>query len=220
MAQCRWCDKRGLFLSVDRNGLCRDCQPMIIEIQGRARVLENSMKLAREGKTFDTRLSRCDLTIEHAEYLVKFERKEVPTVSPSPSAILTEYRALRTQFILEEANKIAENALEKASVASSPKVKERALTAGVLKLLEIARTLEDSSRVTLLEQQLRRKIHQVTLEGYLESARKAEFKGNVKKAIDQYQEALFFIQNDDVDDTEQYAEIREIKDKLKQLTGQ
>ena len=193
---------------------------MIIEIQGRARVLENSMKLAREGKTFDTRLSRCDLTIEHAEYLVKFERKEVPTVSPSPSAILTEYRALRTQFILEEANKIAENALEKASVASSPKVKERALTAGVLKLLEIARTLEDSSRVTLLEQQLRRKIHQVTLEGYLESARKAEFKGNVKKAIDQYQEALFFIQNDDVDDTEQYAEIREIKDKLKQLTGQ
>ena len=53
--------------------------------------------------------------------------------------------------------------------------------------------------------------------GYLEAARKAEFKGNVKKAIDQYQEALFFIRNDDIDDTQQRFEINEIETKLTEL---
>lgn len=217
MAQCRWCDKRGFFLSIDSNGLCRDCQPLILEVQSRARVLEESMRLVREGKTFGTRLSRCDLVIEHAEHLAKFERKGVPTVSPSPSTIVAEYRELRTRLILEEAERVAEKAREKASIASTPKAKERALAAGILKVREVAETLEDPSGVASLEQRLRREIHRVTLDGYLEAARKAEFKGNVKKAVDQYKEALFFIRNDDIDDTQQQSEMNEIEAKLKEL---
>jgi len=103
MAQCKWCDKRGMFMSVDPNGLCQDCQHLVVEIQGRARVLEQSMQLAEKGKTFGTRLSRCKLVIEHAEHLVAFERKGVPTVSPSPSHILDEFRALRMQLFVSEA---------------------------------------------------------------------------------------------------------------------
>ena len=217
MAQCRWCNKRGLFLSVDSNGLCRNCQPLIVEVESRARVLGDSMRLAHEGKTFGTRLSRCDLVIEHAEHLSEFEHKGVPTVSPPPSTILTEFRAFRIQHILEEANSVADKAFEKASVASTPKTKERALATGVLKVREVTESLEDRSLANSLEERLRGEIHRVTLDGYLEAARKAEFKGNVKKAIDQYQEALFFIRNDDIDDTQQRFEINEIETKLREL---
>jgi hypothetical protein len=176
------------------------------------------MRLVREGKTFGTRLSRCDLVIEHAEHLAGFERKGVPTVSPAPSAILSEYRALRTQLILEEANTVADKAREKASVASTPKARERALAAGILKMREVAGALDDPSGITPLEQRLRHEIHLVTLDGFLEAARKAEFKGNVKKAVDQYKEALFFIRNDDIDDMQQQSEILEIEAKLKELS--
>ena len=178
------------------------------------------MRLAHEGKTFGTRLSRCDLAIEHAEHLSKFENKSVPTVSPSPSVILTEYRALRTQLIIEEANTVADKSFGKASVASTPKAKERALAAGILKVREVTESLEDRSLATSLEGRLRLEIHRVTLDGYIEAARKAEFKGNVKKAIDQYQEALFFIRNDNIDDTQQHSEIHEIEAKLKELIGE
>ena len=217
MAQCRWCDKKGLFLSVDSNGLCRECHPLIIEVESKARVLIDSMRLAHEGKTFGTRLSRCDLTIEHSEYLSKFEHKGIPTVSPSPSVILTEYRALRTELIIEEANTVADKAFGKCSVASTPSAKERALAAGILKVREVTESLEDRSLAKSLEERLRGEIHRVTLNGYLEAARKAEFKGNVKKAIDQYQEALFFIRNDNIHDTQQQSEINEIEAKLKEL---
>ncbi|MDD5556781.1 MAG: hypothetical protein PHN82_05965 [bacterium] len=175
------------------------------------------MRLVREGKTFGTRLSRCDLVIEHAVHLAKFERKGVPTVSPSPSVIVSRYRALRTRLILDEANTVADKAREKASVASTPKARERALAAGILKVREVAETLDDTSGVKTLEQRLRHEIHRVTLDGFLEAARKAEFKGNVRKAIDQYKEALFFIRNDDIDDTQQESEISEIESKLKEL---
>jgi len=217
MAQCRWCNKRGLFLSVDSNGLCRNCQPLIVEVKSRARVLGDSMRLAHKGKTFGTRLSRCDLVIEHAEHLSEFEHKGVPTVSPPPSTILTEYRAFRTQLILEEANSVVDKAFEKAGVASTPKTKERALATGVLKVREVTERLEDRSLINTLEERLRSEIHRVTLDGYLEAASKAEFKGNVKKAIDQYQEALFFIRNDDIDDTQQRFEISEIETKIRKL---
>ena len=219
MARCKWCDKRGIFRSVDLNGLCTDCQHLVGEIQSRARVLEQSMQLADKGKTFGTRLSRCELAIEHAEYLVRFEKKGVPTVSPSPSYILDEFRSLRTQIIVSEAEIVAERAFEKSSLASTANAKERALAAGVLKLREITQGLKKRSLVVPMEEKLRQEIHRVTLDGHLDAARKAEFKGNIKKAIDQYQEALYFLRNDDIDDAEQQSSIREIEAKLEELSS-
>lgn len=218
MARCKWCDKRGIFLSVDPNGLCRDCQYLIEEIQSRARVLEQSMQLAEKGKTFGTRLSRCELVIEHAKYLVAFERKGVPTVSPSPSQILDEFRSHRTHLIVSEAEIVVEKAFEKSSLASTVNAKERALAAGVLKLREVTQGLKKHSLVKPMEDRLRQEIHRVNLDGYLDAARKAEFKGNIKKAIDQYQEALYFIRNDDIDDAQQQSSIREIEVKLEELS--
>jgi hypothetical protein len=217
MAVCKWCDKRGIFLSVDRNGLCGNCQRHIVEIASRIRVMEDSMRLAREGKTFSTRVSRCELVIEHATFLERFERKGVATVQPAPSVLLKEFNELRVGLIVEEANTATEGACQKAEVATTPKAKERALVVGLLKVLELAKLAEDHPRVRRAEQQLRSGIHRVTLDGYLDAARKAEFKGNTKKAIDQYQEALYFIQNDDIDDATQSREIREIQAKLEEL---
>jgi hypothetical protein len=217
MAQCKWCESSGFFLSVDAYGLCRDCQPHLLEISSRAQVLADSMRLAKIGKTFDTRLSRCGVAIEQAEALLKFELKGVGTVSPSPSVILAEYRPLRTNLIIEEAEAVAAKAFEKAGVATSTKAKERALSAGLLKVREVAQHLEDRSRAEGLEQRLRREIHRVTLDGFLEAARKAEFKGNPKKAIDQYQEALYFIRNDGINDEDQRVQIEEIEARLKAL---
>jgi len=219
MAKCKWCDKRGLFLAIDRNGLCGNCQPHLMVILSRARVLEDSMRLAREGKTFATRLSRCELTLEHAKFLERFERKGVPTISPAPSTIVREFRNLHGSLIEEEAASVSMKAFSKAEIATSPKAKERALASGLLKVRELATLSEGCAAVRRTEQDLRNEIHRVTLEGFLDAARKAEFKGNTKKAIDQYQEALYFLRNDDVDDSIQASELLEVEAKLQELGG-
>lgn len=219
MAQCKWCEKRSFFLSVDRNGLCGVCQPRLIEVASRLRVMVDSQKLAYDGKSTATRISRCDLVIEHAEFLLEFERRGIATCNPKPSAVLAEYRALRRQVILGDARELVDAAVYKADVASSPKAKERALSAALVKLRDVVKLLDDAEDTEELEQKLRQLMHRATLDGYLEEARKAEFKGNVKKAIDQYQEALYFIKNDGIDDELQQDQIGPIESKLKTLSA-
>ena len=158
MARCKWCERRGLFLRVDANGLCRNCEPLALEIHTRARVLGEPMRLAKKGKSFSTRLSRCELAIEHAEYMVQFDVKGVPTVSPSPSYILDEYRAHRTDLIVDEAKSVTDKAFEKSSRASTGKAKERVLSSAILNVRKLAQLLEGDNSINTMEEKLRREI--------------------------------------------------------------
>ena len=125
----------------------------------------------------------------------------------------------RAEIIGAEAERVTDTALEKSRLASTPSARERALAAGLLKLRETTEGLDERSAVKPLEDALRREKHRVVLDGHLEAARKAEFKGNTKKAIDQYQEALFFLRNDDINDAEQASSIRMIESRLEELAA-
>lgn len=218
MGQCRFCGRKGFFLSVDSNGLCGNCAPnVVLDIKERTRIMNDCLRLARDGKTFRTRLSRCDLLLEHADHLLQYEKKGIPILSPSPSEILREYRVYRDDLILEEARQVAEKAKAKAEVASTVTAKHNALASGLLKTQEIIQNSSDASAGKQLERELKFLMHKAKLDGFLEAAKKAEFKGNKNKAIDQYQEALFFIRNDDVPDDQQSLEIGQIEAKLKEL---
>ncbi|MGM0985407.1 MAG: hypothetical protein ACQEXI_00255 [Pseudomonadota bacterium] len=154
---------------------------------------------------------------EHLEHLLQYEKKGIPTVSPSPSEILSEFRGYRDKLILEEAQKVAQKAKEKSEVASTATAKHNALASGLLKAQEIVRNSSDASLGEELERGFKFLMHRVKLDGFLEAAKKAEFKGNNKKAIDQYQEALFLLRNDDIPDDQQAVEIQQIEAKLIEL---
>lgn len=53
----------------------------------------------------------------------------------------------------------------------------------------------------------------------LEKAEKAEFKGQNKKALDAYLEALFVLRKDKIPDTEQAHEVDMIEGKIANLGG-
>ncbi|MDA2932986.1 hypothetical protein MYX82_01440 [Acidobacteria bacterium AH-259-D05] len=177
------------------------------------------MQLAHDGKTFGTRLSRCDLALEHAQALLEYEEKGIPTVQPAPSALVSEYQGFRDDLIMEEAQSIAEKSSAKSNVAGSVRSRETALANGLLKIQEITANLGDPERGIHLIETHQCLIHRTKLDGFLDAARKAEFKGNKKKAIDQYQEALYFIRNDDIPDEQQQKEIQEIESKLEELSS-
>ncbi len=69
-----------------------------------------------------------------------------------------------------------------------------------------------------LEARVRRFSHQTQLNAYLEAARKAEFKGQKKKALDQYLEALYFLRSDEIDDSLQAEKISELEAKISELS--
>ena len=98
MAKCRWCDRTGWFLSVDARGLCNNCIPLVgIEVGSRVRVIAESAKLVQESKKIDTKLSRCDLIIDNAEALKKFEDHGIPVMEMPPSQVAMQFREIRVE---------------------------------------------------------------------------------------------------------------------------
>jgi hypothetical protein len=89
----------------------------------------------------------------------------------------------------------------------------------LVQLQEFRGKMDDSGAMNALEARLAGFIHDRQLEGHLDAARKAEFKGLPKKAIDAYQEALYLLRADRIDDGVQARQISEIEEKLKRLGG-
>lgn len=88
-----------------------------------------------------------------------------------------------------------------------------------MKIREWKSLLGNPSLAEPVEDKLKALVHDKQLDSMLDAARKAEFKGQKAKAIDQYQEALYFITTDKVDDTDQQGQIAEIETKIAQLSA-
>jgi len=73
MATCKWCGQSGWFFSVNSEGLCKKCTPyVLLEVSEHGRIITESVKLINESKNAKTRVSRCDLVIEHPEAILKY----------------------------------------------------------------------------------------------------------------------------------------------------
>jgi len=220
MAQCKLCGRSGLFLKVTASGLCNNCSPVVLmEVNSRFRVIKESMELAEKGKTLDTRLSRCDLVIEHCQTLTKYERLGINTLDPSPSTIAYKYQAKRNEIVTEGLINEAQKTMEKVKVATTPKAKITTLSKLLLLIREYKAKTPTNKQIDELEKHVSATISQIQLEAYLGEANKAEFKGNKKKALDQYYEALYFLRHDEIDDSLQAKSISEIEAKIRELSG-
>jgi len=215
MAQCKHCGSKGLFLSVNEDGLCRNCQTFVYsDVSPRIRILKESADLALNGKTYKTRINRCDFVLEIADYLKKYEDNDINFLEPPPSEIIKQFKKLREEIIMDEIEGIVKKAISKAKLVTGIRSKENAIANCILKVQEIMAELNDKTKAEVIIKKLKGIIHKLKYENFIEAAKKAEFKGNLKKALDQYQEALFYLLNDEVPDELQKDKIDKLKMKI------
>jgi len=120
MAQCKWCDRKGFFLSTNEFGLCKSCAlEVVVDVQNQSRIIGDCIKLVDQSKKFDTRLSRCELLIEKAEALLKYEQKGILTINPPPSNLLMEYKPKYDQIILDDVIEMSDKMFKKAEIATN-----------------------------------------------------------------------------------------------------
>lgn len=165
----------------------------------------------------ETRLSRCDLAIQHLKSLQQYELREIVTTTPEPTEVLRNYEIKRREIIKEGLEKERQSALNKASVAQSAKSKISALSKAVLAARSVKSQAPDIAGK--IEIDLLTEIARITVADYLEKARKAEFKNQKKKALEQYYEALYFLKHDEIDDRLQTENIRMLETKIVELGG-
>lgn len=223
MAKCKWCDRSGLFFSVNSQGLCNNCSPSLnMDIKNHVRAvldLAKEIEDPRYVKYLDTSIYRLGMLIENVQYLMRYEEKGISTIEPSPSKILKDYAIKKDKIIKnglicywEEAKKKSETGLTLAS-------KINPLSKILLQINEYMDKVNDKKVLISLEKDVKSIIQNTQLNIYLEQAKKAEFKKQKKKALDQYYEALYFLRHDDIDDTSQKDVFFEIEKKIIELGG-
>ena len=219
MAKCKYCGRSGFFFQVDSNGLCNECASVIIPIvKNNLRVINESTELINKSKNFKTKLSRCDLVIEIAEKMLEYENKGITTITPPPSVFISQYKdVVRDKIILESLKLDIEKAKAKFDITNTPKAKINEINKVLIKIQEYKREIKNKTHINKVEKEFNRTKHETQLNVYMETAKKAEFKGQNKKALDQYQEALYFLKNDEIDDQFQKDNINKIDKKIKDL---
>lgn len=222
MGQCIWCERKGLFISVDKNRLCRNCQLSIyVDIQERSRIISDSQKLIEKSENYKTRLHRINLVLEHLRTLKEYENKNIETLSLLPSELENYYKKLKNELIYENIIGGIEKIMNKARIGLTAKTKMTEANKAILSILEGKKELQDKDKIEELnnkEKEIKNFIHETQLNDFIKEAKKAEFKGQKSKALDKYQEALYFLKTDEVDDSLQKDKINEIKSKISELS--
>ena len=102
MPKCKYCGKSGFFLTVSKNSLCNNCDSFVVmDIQNRARIHNDSVRLIRNSENPDVVYSRIRLAIENLTVLFQYEKKGIATINPVPSKCLEVFKVESNQFLLD-----------------------------------------------------------------------------------------------------------------------
>lgn len=218
MARCKWCNRSGLFFSVNSDGLCKTCSPIIVfDLNQRKRIIDESLKLIKNSKNIDTKISRADLVIQHLNELQKYEEAGIVPTNPLPSVYKGRVEdEMKKEVVASVADEEQKLQLQ-IGASTANKIKEKYLIKFIMRIKDLKAKIKDAGILDLVEKKYENQLHELNLNTFLLEAEKAEFKGSFKRALDQYYEALYFIKHDDIDDSLQENHIVAIESKIKTI---
>jgi hypothetical protein len=219
MGECRLCGNKGIFLNISQNGLCRTCDAKVVFIvQQKSKIVSDCIRLVNESKNLDTRMSRLALMIKHLDAIEEYEKKGIPTITPLASELKMKYLAMHDVLIEETIRKQFNEIPTRVESGQSLTTINNAIVKILLTINSQKQYLLDNAYLNKLESDVLSYQNKIKANKFIDNAKKAEFKGEKKKAIDQYQEALFLLKNDRIEDAAQKEEIDQITKKLEELT--
>lgn len=224
MAQCKWCGQKGWLLGVGKYGLCGKCGIVIgSEIDQAIKHITESIAIVQKSKNLDTILSRIDFMANRGQQILKYEEKGLLEGALGqdilPSNLLKTLEKVRNGTI--EGFMVAEHqkAAQKAGIAQTPRAKTGTLLKVLQQIREYKNKATERTKLEELEKQITREINQIQLDSNIEEAKKAEFKGQKKKALDRYYEALYLLRNPQYVTQEKQQQAQLIESKIKELGG-
>jgi len=227
MAQCNWCEKKGLFLKVNQYSLCDRCSAQIMpEVQGRLRIYEESVDLIDKTKKYDIAVSRCDLIIEQLEALKLYEKKGITFFKSSMNNLINQIISLKNGKINDLLKDELQSVDKKVKASATINTKVSTLNKAIMSIEEKIELLDSrgsdfenfKKELSNTISNFSNQVHEIKYCDFIENGKKAEFKENFKKALDQYLEALYIIENkQEFADTLDKKEISDLKNKVEEL---
>ena len=211
----------GLWKKVQAEEEQKKKNAILLMAQRHLDIINNSKDIINKSKTFSTIVSRFNVIFENTEKLKEYALQYPDITEPTPDEMEVFFKNEKenfiTSFLLEQADEI----YQKAQGLSGAKTKINTINKALLKITEGKKEIERQENLDKLsnkEKELKLYIHKIQFDEYLDKAKKAEFMGKKAKAIDAYKELLYFLKTDEIDDIQQQEEIKEIEQKISELS--
>lgn len=119
--QCRWCGKAGIFLSINSDGLCKKCEPLVRkDVYSNGKIIQDAEKLLENSVDDNIAIKQYRLILNKAKEILKYEQKGIPTYSTLPSEIIKKYVSKHDKLIMESMPKKVNDALKISQSALMP----------------------------------------------------------------------------------------------------
>ncbi len=218
MAQCIFCNRKGFLLSVDHNSVCDGCQLVYATLQRKQEIVIESFGIIESSKNWKTQRSRVELIESNLVEILPYEEKGLSGIFEKPiPMLLDDLDGVRVDICSKAAEQIFNDASQKLELAKTSKTKVAAANRGIVKLTEFQREAGTNPKIDQYITELHHLIYKSELGAFIEAAQKAEFKENYKKALDQYQEALYYVKTDEYDDSVQVDLISKLENKIDEM---
>jgi hypothetical protein len=220
MATCIRCNKSGFFVSVNEKGLCNNCINTIrFDVQQKMKIIGDSNDIILKSKNIETIISRSDLAIEYILELSEYDQYKLFEINFSDFA--KSFSIFKEESILKVLKTKYETVKEKLltlSTVNSKVSQLNKLKMDVDKYYSLIKSYSgDLNQFSAL---IDNEISLVKFGDFFQKAKKSEFKGDKKKALDNYYEALYSLMTDNIQDDQQKSLINEIKAKIIELGGE
>lgn len=214
LALCKYCGNKGLFLKVSRDGLCKKCEPgVIFAVHRHVEIIKESDEIISKSNNFKTIMSRYDVIKDNILKLQEYETLGISVINQSTNELLKNNENDRWKAIEKEVDNLVTKHMDKATLAKTVSTKINNANKALLVIKEFDdkygyRSEEKASKILFF-------INDSQLNDYIEKGDKEQFKGNNKKAINYYMEALFFISRNEVSNSNDIK--KDIEGKMKLL---
>jgi hypothetical protein len=151
-----------------------------------------------------------------------FEEDKALNLKPIKAAVTKRYKKKFSELQLEN-KRIAiyknycDSAIEKANNSVDYEQRIRILQDALEFTSGGLRSKDKREELNKLIKKVKAEIHKAQYEQFLLLARKGEFKSDYKKALDYYYTALWFLENDKIDDQKQRKESKHLRRKIHEL---
>jgi len=220
MAKCKNCSRGNWFTSVDSNGLCATCQPIVIPaLLNHCRIVLESAKIIAASKNTATKLSRIGVAISNCKALRPYEAKGIPTLDQPLGAVVSEFERMRTELLSEVVQEQVFLARQKATDAATDAGKLGGYAKAVEVLSSLMGEVEDVTPLENAVLGLRAERDGLRFDLLAKKAETAAAKGKTKAAADIYVEALMAIRHDTTPDEMQTQRVSLAERRIKDLNG-
>lgn len=215
MARCNYCGKKGIFLTVSKRGLCKGCEPIVLSaINRHIDIIDESINIIVNTENFKTRINRINTVRENLDILdEEYLSKGVDIGNFRIDDMRNYLERMFNTAIEEEALKQVQKHMDKASLVKTATAKINNANKALLVLKEF---YDDYGYIHHNKtEEINFFIYESQLNDYVQKAEKEEFKGNNKKALDAYLDALFFVENEHISNRQ--GTIQNLNNKINEI---